>query len=162
MSGTMKRMVIIGFAAIALLFSCSSTKKDNKTCLDKNMKGLTLRWGGHNYKTHALSGYQIDSEARLYRFEKTKGDKEYKTTEIGKVKPRKICYLAGRVQQLFLKLQTLTAPGDSSNFIELINPATNFHQRAVWNVKFETYGSKEFRAVFDTLTSDYILKDKVD
>ncbi|MFC2130235.1 hypothetical protein ACFLSQ_02255 [Bacteroidota bacterium] len=151
MKRIMEIRLVIAVTVLVSMMGCGSlSDKIKSDCISQNMSEMTLRWGGHNYKTNHLAGYQIDANLNLYKFVKGSST-EYKTEEIGKVDNDRFCELLKTTKKLFIEIQALNAPGDSSNFVELINPGTNTNLRAVWNVRFKTHGSKEFRALFDSL-----------
>lgn len=139
------------FAAVFTIavMGCGTVSKSVKP--DCFIDDLILRWGGHNHKENILSGYQIDSEAFLYKFIKDSLHPNYNIEKIGEVDKDRFCELLKTTKKLFIEIQALNAPGDSSNFVEFLNPGTNTNLRAVWNVRFQTFGSKEFRALFDSL-----------
>ena len=145
------RLLLILFS-VFYLTGCGTLSETTKTnCINENSKDLTLRWGGHNYQTNSLSGWQIDGELNLYTFFKDSLNPEYKTEKIGTVDTVKFCELLKTAKKLFVTVQALHAPGDSSHFVEYIQPGTNTDLRAVWNMRFKTYGSTEFRELFDSL-----------
>jgi hypothetical protein len=154
----MKFIIIIAFSLMIISGCGSSTTTtktnqttENKSCINELTKESVIRWGGHNMKTQKLSGWQLDANSILFEFTKDGKDSEYKFKEIGKVDIEKFCELYRTAQKYFLEIQALNAPGDSSHFVEIINPITKTNLRAVWNVRFKTYGSQEFRALFDSL-----------
>ena len=139
---------------LALASACGTISDKTKTnCIDDNPESLILRWGGHNYKTGYLSGYQIDGKANLFSFEKKGSNSIYESIKIGNVNADRFCELLNSSKKYFVEIQALNAPGDSSNFIEYINPVINTNLRAVWNERFKTYGSREFRELYDSLNT---------
>jgi len=149
----LNKSVIILFI-VFFMVGCGTLSETTKTnCINENSKDLTLRWGGHNYQTNCLSGWQIDGELNLYTFIRDSLNPTYKTEKIGTVDTIRFCELLRTTKKLFVEVQALHAPGDSSHFIEYIQPTTNTNLRAVWNMRFKTYGSTEFRALFDSLNA---------
>jgi hypothetical protein len=148
----MKYIIITTVILSFIVSACGSSSDTTKeSCLNDSMKGMILRWGGHNYKTNYISGYQIDNKADLYKFEMKNSFEDAKTEKIGNVDEERFCRLLKDTKRFFIEIQALHAPGDTSNFIEFINPVTNTNLRAVWNARYKTYGSREFRALFDSL-----------
>ncbi|MFH1050557.1 MAG: hypothetical protein V1779_06450 [bacterium] len=150
----MQNKLILIILLILLFTGCGTVSETTRTnCINEKMKDVTLRWGGHNYKTNCLSGWQIDGELNFYSFVKDSLNLSYKTKLIGTVDTNKFCELLGTARKLFVEVQALYAPGDSSHFVEYIQSSTNTNLRAVWNMRFKTYGSTEFRDLFDSLNA---------
>jgi|GEM_PF-372173 len=151
----MYNKLIILLTTIIFLVGCGTVSQSTKNnCISDNTKDITLRWGGHNYQTNALSGWQIDGNLNLYTFLKDSLNPNFKTVLIGNVvDTNKFCELLTKTKKLFVQIQALNAPGDSSHFVEFSQPKTNTNLRAVWNMRFKTYGSTEFRELFDSLNS---------
>ena len=150
-------LILLAFSMIWLL-SCGSstptTKKNvSQPCNSEILKESIIRWGGHNFKTNNLAGWQIDADSKLYAFSKEGKNSEYKFKEISKLDSEKVCELFMTTQKYFLEIQALNVPSDSSNFVEFINYKTGTNIRAAWNVRFKTHGSAEFRQLYDTLES---------
>lgn len=150
----MKKIIVVLNLMIIFLFSCKTTDNSKPECLGNGkMDKVELRWGGLNYKKSIISGYKIDTKFKIYKMsQKGKNDK-LTFKEIGKIDPNKFCLLVNEAQSLFLKIQALKVFADSSNFIEFINPELHSSAKAIWNSKFKTYGSKEFRKLFIKLDS---------
>lgn len=154
----MQKVLIISI--MVLLVACGTTTKTTKTtCINEKMKDLTLRWGGHNYKTNTLSGWQIDGSLNVFTFIKDSLNPNFTTQLIGTIDSNKFCEILSKTKKLFVEIQALNSPGDSSHFVEYIHPSTNTNLRAVWNMRFKTFGSTEFRQIFDTL-NDLINNEK--
>jgi hypothetical protein len=158
----MNRFLLILFAfSMVWLLSCGSSTPTTKTnqvtvskpCNTAMMKDLQIRWGGHNFKTNNLAGWQINGESKLFAFAKDGKDSEYILKEISKLDSEKVCELFMTTQKYFLEIQALNIQADSSNFVEFINNANGTNLRAAWNVRFKTHGSAEFRQLYDTLES---------
>jgi hypothetical protein len=148
----MKLKILILIISFITFYGCGTlADKTKRTCLDEISEGMILRWGGHNYQTHYLSGFQIDGNAQLYKFTRINSNADYILEEISPVDTTKFCELLRTTKKLFIEIQSLNVQADSSQFVEYINPATNIHLSAVWNEMFKTFGSKEFRGLFDSL-----------
>lgn len=145
----MKVKIIILMVTI-LVISCKTSDVNNE-CVAGYLDSVILRWGGYNSKTNYISGWQIDGNYDLYEILRTESDKDYKLKKIGKVDAQRFCRMVKLTEKNFVKIQALNAPGDSSHFIQYINNKTNTNLRALWNVRFKTYGSTEFRNLFDSL-----------
>jgi len=150
----MRNKLSVFILSVLFVAGCGTVSETTRTtCLNEKTRDITLRWGGHNYKTNALSGWQIDGQLNLYTFLKDSLNPDYKTELIGAVDTNKFCELLKTTKKHFVEIQALHAPGDSSHFVEFIHPSTNTNLRAVWNMRFKTHGSIEFRELFDSLNA---------
>jgi len=158
----MKKLIAILNIMILFLFACSTINKSKPECLKNGkMDKVELRWGGMNYKKNLISGYKIDAKLNLYKISQAGKNKKIKSEKIGQIDGNEFCYLINKAQAIFLKVQALKVFADSSNFIEFINPELNSTARAIWNAKFKTFGSKEFRNLFIKLDSLIIKKKEI-
>ncbi len=156
----MKKIIAIFNILILALLACSTANNQKPECLKNGkMDKVELRWGGMNYKKNLISGYKIDTKFKLYKISQAGKNKQIKSKEIGEISPQIFCSLIKESQSIFLKIQTLNVLADTSNFIEFINPELNSTARAIWNAKFKTFGSKEFRDLKSKLDS-LIIKNK--
>lgn len=144
------KIKVILLSIIVMIISCN-TGKLSENCVAGYLDSVILRWGGHNLKTNYISGWQIDGNYDLYEIIRTGEDVDYRLKKIGKVDEQRFCRLVKLTEKNFVQIQALNAPGDSSHFVQYINNKTNTNLRAVWNVRFKTYGSAEFRALYDSL-----------
>lgn len=154
MRNTMKKTITILNILILFLFANCTTTNNKPECLKNGkMDKVELRWGGMNYKKNLITGYKIDAKSNLYAISQVGKNQELRSKEIGKITPQQFCSLIKEAQSIFLKVQALNVFADSSNFVEFINPELNSTARAVWNAKFKTFGSKEFRDLLSKLDS---------
>jgi hypothetical protein len=129
------------------LISCRTTPD----CISEKDRDLKIRWGEVFITQKVFDGYELDAEAKLYRnsgFTNIKGD-DLKL--LGNVDKELYCTLLLRIRDEFLKVQALNAPGDTSRYVEYIDPANNISVRALWNPRFKTYLSEGFRGIYDSL-----------
>lgn len=142
---------------LCLLFACggsSTALQKTKEARDCSLPNdLLIRWGVWNDSTGVLKGYELDANARLWRYTTSTKRSTYDRDSIGTIEKPQLCYFVDTVKKTFLAVQTLYAPGQISRYIEYQHPTANVNLRAVWNAKFQTHGSKEFRAIFDSLST---------
>jgi uncharacterized protein YceK len=150
----MKILIVVFAVAFVLVLGCGSSVNSTKTgkqCTGNTYKDAVIRWGGHNMLTNQLAGWQINAKGKLMQFKKAGRESDYEFTEFSTIDSNRFCKLLDTVQKYFLEIQALNAPGDSSHFVQFINSTTSTDIRAVWNMRYQTYGSREFRSLYDTL-----------
>jgi hypothetical protein len=146
----MKKIVLLLILIISALslYSCKTTEA---TCIKPQTKDQIIRWGEYNAKSGLVTGYQINTDFMIYRIKMEPPNKDYTLQEIGKIQPLTYCDMVEMIKDEVLKTQALNAPGEQNKFIEYTNPGTKVSSRNVWNVKFNTLGSKGFREIYDSL-----------
>ena len=70
------------------------------------------------------------------------------------------CKRLNTIIDTFSEIQSLYSPGTIGRSIEYINQKTMITKKAIWNPLFQTYGSKEFRAIYDSLMLTVSLKNR--
>lgn len=135
-------ILIFTFAA------CSSHKPD---CYHENNRDLTLRWGSFIAKTGKITGYQLNYDATLLKIGKNESKENFHDSLLTVIDGDKYCKFLIMTRDTILKIQALSEPGDSLNFIEYSDPPRNARMRAVWNPKNNTFGSSGFRLIYDSL-----------
>lgn len=138
-------IIVIGF----FLHGCAGTKT---TCINERTNGTILRWGDGDMASGSYSGYEIHAEdLGLYNAERSMGSQAMNMQRMDSVSAEFFC---GRLQEVigtFTSIQSLYSPGKTYRSVEYINTKTNIHKKAIWNPEFTTFGSKEFRAIHDSL-----------
>jgi hypothetical protein len=139
------------FSAICIFglmfLSCSHTPD----CITVKEREIKIRWGEVFINQKVFDGYELDANAILYRNSGFINSKSDDLKPIGNADPELYCTLLLRIRDEFLKVQALNAPGDTSRYVEYIDPANNTSVRALWNPRFKTYLSEGFRGIYDSL-----------
>ena len=143
----MKIVLFLSLIGLQLLISCSRTPE----CITTKEEDIKIRWGEAFINQKVFDGYEIDAKARLYRNSGTFNSKDNNLTLLGNADPELYCNLLLRIRDEFLKVQALNAPGDTSRYVEYIDPTNNISVRALWNPKFKTVLSEGFRGIYDSL-----------
>lgn len=145
--------------------SCSSVKQDDSATTKRTdctlPKQLLLRWGAWNDSLGVLKGYELDADMRLWKYTAYTNRNTYSRDSIGTVAKPSVCYFADTTRKAFLYVQTLFVKGPVSHFVEYNNPERDVALRAVWDARYQTFGSKEFRAIFDSLNTAYNVRTPV-
>lgn len=134
---------------LTILSSCGTVNL--APCVNKKFAELKIRWGEEDKKMGIIKGYEVDAYAKVYSIYKDGNSTGFHMKELIQMDASDYCQLMKKIQNEFIAVQALTAPGEVSRFVEMKNPAMMFEGRAVWNAKFETYLSKGFRAIYDSL-----------
>jgi hypothetical protein len=143
----MKLLALVVFIIGLSFISCSRTPY----CISEKDKDVKIRWGEVFISQKVFDGYQLDTKAMLYRNSGYTNSKTDDLILLGEVDPELYCTLLLRIRDEFLKVQALNAPGDTSRYVEYVDPANNISVRALWNPKFKTYLSEGFRGIYDSL-----------
>jgi hypothetical protein len=120
-------------------------------CIRPGMEQMKIRWGETIPGTGQITGYEIDSRARLFSVNKKDKTAGEEINKLGNVNPDGFCRSYQMIKAEIMRIQALNAPGDSSRFIEIISPATNLNFYAICNPKFSTVANKGFAAAYDSL-----------
>ncbi len=142
-----KAVLII--ASILVITGCKTVQ--TPSCISDKQKGLIIKWGDYDNEKREFVGHIMKTDTEIFSV-KSAGllgnyDKEASVSVAGD----DYCKILNNIRKEFLSTQTLNSPGDISRIIEFNNPATNVVLRAVWNPKFETFGSKGFRKIYSQL-----------
>ncbi|MBL7976257.1 MAG: hypothetical protein JNJ85_15175 [Candidatus Kapabacteria bacterium] len=159
----MKYVLSICVSICILMLGCGGTTsgvvKNNSgdvyrtNCITESTKDLLIRWGVYYDSTGTLYGYEIDANARLWRYVASTKKSNYERDSIGTVSASQLCFFKDTVRNTFIKIQSLFVPAKTRHFIEYQNPANQVSLRAMWDARYQTYGSKEFRSIFDSLNT---------
>ena len=141
------------FAAIAIFASCSTPDPVKKAaCMNERNRESIIRWGDFNPKTGATKAYQFTGTAIRAKYLRENSTSDAILRQEQPMTTENFCKYLSLTLRTFDTIQTLHAPGaDQARFIEYTNSITNTSARAIWNPIYQTYGSKEFRAVYDSL-----------
>ena len=148
--------------ALALFSACGSSSSLTKNCtavpqesdcIRPGMKDVRVRWGEWNDSTDVLTGYEFDTQGRLYKYSASPHSVKYLRDSIGTISKRSMCFYVDTVRKTFLRIQSLYVHAAAMRYVEYQNPDAQLSLRAVWDSRFQTYGSKEFRAIFDSLST---------
>lgn len=142
-------MRILILMTVSLFIGCTSTPK---SCINERTIGTIIRWGEGEMEKGTFSGYEMHAkELALYGVNRTDAKSTMSLTRMDSIESRLFC---GKLQEIvgtFTAIQSLYSPGKAYRSVEYINTKTNVHMKAIWNPEFATFGSKEFRAIYDSL-----------
>ncbi|MCX7936195.1 MAG: hypothetical protein RMK00_03955 [Bacteroidota bacterium] len=142
--------VLLSVAVVAVgLLSCRSTSPP--PCMVP--VGHVIRWGVWNDTTGMLSGYQLRWDGQLVRYSQHRDSPAVYIFDTLSIQiPRQThCDIALSLRNAFLREQTYVVIGPLSHYVEYNTPTATL--RAVWDARFETYGSRHFRGIFRWLNS---------
>lgn len=131
--------------------SCSTSGIDKASCLGERTRQTTIRWGNYDVKSGKMRAYQLNGSLELATVERESFNEQLEINNFGEVDGKIFCKWLDETINIFEEIQTLNAPGDEARFVEYSTTKTTV--RAVWNPKYQTYGSKEFRVFYDSLTA---------
>lgn len=141
------------FATLAIIASCTTPEPVKKSsCMNERTRETTIRWGDYNPKTGEMKAYQFTGSAIRSKYRRETTASEPVLSLEKPIAPEDFCKYLTLTLWTFDTIQTLHAPGaEQARFIEYSNLSSNSLARAIWNPNYQTYGSKEFRAVYDSL-----------
>lgn len=128
----------------------NSTEKTVR-CLNERTVKSTIRWGEYNPETGVFRAYQCGGDLQLKKISRESFSEQYKEQPISNVKESGFCTILTETVKTFERLPTLNSQGPISRFIEYSPAPSKDSFRAVWNPRFRTFGSKDFRAIYDSL-----------
>ncbi len=143
---------VCAVSLVGLVAACSSSQPDLPApdCVKAEDSLVLMRWG----TVHAdgrVEGHQLASSALLSAFEQADLKAESTSTPVGRLRDSSYCAMLAALRSTFLKEAALYNPGEESRFVELSDPPRHLYLRALWNAKYQTFGSKVFRALYDSL-----------
>jgi hypothetical protein len=122
------------------------------TCINERTLGTILRWGDGDMASGSYTGFEIHAEdLGVYNAQRSNGSETMNIKRIDSVNVDFFCTTLQNMIGTFTAIQSLYSPGKTYRSVEYINTKTNVHKKAIWNPEFSTYGSKEFRALHDSL-----------
>ncbi len=133
--------------------SSSSNQRFGDDCIKPNMRSVIIRWGTWVDSSTVLDGYEIDAQRRLFKYKASEYSVKYLRDSIGVVPAGVFCFYADTIRKTFVRIQSLSVHAPRMHYIEYQNPDANLSLRAVWDARYQTYGSREFRAIFDSLST---------
>lgn len=139
---------------ILLLIACiaSGCMSAPKTCISERTIGTIIRWGNGDMQNGSYKGYEMHAkELAIFAIERDNAQSGMNPKRLDSIDVPLFC---GRLQEIvgaFTAIQSLYSPGKTYRSVEYINTKTNVHMKAIWNPEFATFGSKEFRAIYDSL-----------
>ncbi|GIV49480.1 MAG: hypothetical protein KatS3mg038_0001 [Candidatus Kapaibacterium sp.] len=133
----------ISIAAVVFA-ACASTSPPPCTL----PPGHVIRWGTWLDSLGRLEGYQLAWNGTVTRYQQSiqSGQLRILDTLTVRIEPQTHCAVATDLRNAFVQHQTYVVIGPVSHFVELATPSAT--ARAVWDARFETYGSRHFRAIF--------------
>ncbi|MFM8840576.1 MAG: hypothetical protein ACKOFB_05695 [bacterium] len=142
----MKSLLIL---CACLLFGCMSAPK---SCINERTTGTILRWGDGSLESGTYKGFEAKAEnLGIFSIERSNVKESMKSNRLDSMDAKVFCMRLQEVVTAFTTVQSLYSPGKTYRSVEYINTRTNVHMKAVWNPEFATFGSKEFRSIFDSL-----------
>ncbi len=143
-----KLLVAAGLAS--LVWACGSSKP---ACLGPKMQRLEISWGDVNVKTNEISGYLLKTDRNIFEVKNENSGKYKIGNKAGKVDSDTYCRIMHLTRKKMLTAQTLNVPSETSRFVHYKNPDTKTDLRVIWNKNHENAGNKEFRALYDSLST---------
>lgn len=131
-----------------------------KKCLNERTVKSVLRWGEYDPETGVFRSYQCGGDLQLKKISRESFKEQYKEENLVKIEEHNFCNVLTETVKTFEKLQTLNSSGPISRYIEYSPAPEKDSFRAVWNPRFRTFGSKEFRAIYDSLMVMVPTKDQ--
>ena len=130
---------------------------DSKYKLTSDYKNFTLSWGYNNSKDSKLMGYRLYDNGRIDFYQQDKNTNKVVSDSITKIPMKRVLKILEYTNNTYLYTPALNEPGNECKYVELVKPSVKFYSKAQWN-EHNTYGSKTFRQLFDTLLTLIPLK----
>ncbi len=110
--------------------------------------GLRIRWGTWIDSLGILEGYQLEPSGTVVRYRQStqSATPTILDTLSTTIDRPTHCNVATSLRSAFVINQTYVVIGPLSHYIEYATPTATL--RAVWDSRYETYGSRYFRAIF--------------
>ncbi len=131
-----------------------------KKCLNERTAKSILRWGEYDPETGVFRAYQCGGDLELKKISRESFKEQYKEENLVSIEEHSFCIVLTETVKTFERLPTLNSSGPISRFIEYYPAPEKDPFRAVWNPRFRTFGSKEFRAIYDSLIVMVPTKDQ--
>lgn len=137
------RLISGAFIIAALLTACRTSPPP---CTIPT--GHVIRWGTWYDSLGVLRGYQLDERGIVSRYEQYIDSPTLRIldTLAVAIEPQVHCDVLASLRTAFLREQAYVVIGPVSHYVEYATPSATL--RAVWDSRFETYGSRHFRAIF--------------
>lgn len=137
-----------------LFWQCGTASTSSKPCVYSNTETM-IRWGLQDSLKN-LSGYELDAQGRVWKYSKLANSSTYQRDSVAQTSVDFMCFALDTTKKAFIKVQTLYYPGALSHYVEYVNPIGHVNLRAIWNKRYNTYGSQDFRFIFDTLQTHIV------
>ncbi|GIV53819.1 MAG: hypothetical protein KatS3mg039_0337 [Candidatus Kapaibacterium sp.] len=130
--------------ALLLIGACRSTESLPCTL----PADLRIRWGTWNDSLGVLDGYQLEPNGTVVRYRQSTQSATISTLDTLPVSIESTvrCSVATSLRDAFLQNQTYVVIGPLSHYVEYATATATM--RAVWDARYQTYGSRHFRAIF--------------
>ena len=151
----MKKILNLILLLIFILFSACSVH--NQSCISPAMKSIIIKWGDLNSKTGEIKGWQMDAKLNIQKLNQNSFKDSLILEKMAETNEENFCYFVKLIQDSLRSVQTLSVFTETSRFVEINNKDKNFQWRGVWNKEFDTYLSKGFRWIYDSLNAKLIV-----
>ncbi|MPM82030.1 hypothetical protein SDC9_129088 [bioreactor metagenome] len=121
-------------------------------CITSDYKDFTLEWGYDYADSPQIMGYQLDENGYILLYKQDRDTRVKSFDSLGRIEGDKICNILEQLNSEMLKMPTLNEPGKKLCYIILKKPNVGMLNRVIWN-EHNTYGSKGYRNLFDSLLS---------
>ncbi len=129
--------------------SCTHADTNMPSCINERTRQTIIRWGNYDVNSGKLHSYQFTGSLALATVHRLTYREQPVIDNIGAIKGEVFCKWLAKTIETFEDIQTLNAPGETARYVEYSSSKATI--RAVWNPKYQTFGSKEFRALYDSL-----------
>ncbi len=126
-----------------------SPAAEKADCVNERTRSAVIRWGDYDTKGGRLRAYQFNGALELSKVKRETMSEQPDVEKYATIEGQQFCKWFRKSLDVFEQIQSLNAPGEISRYVEYSTPKTTI--RAVWNPKFQTFGSKEFRMLYDSL-----------
>jgi hypothetical protein len=125
--------------------------KPLRKCITERTSKSIIRWGEYDPASGVTRAYQWGGDLQLKKLARENFKEQYTEETVLKTDEHSFCISLSETVKTFEKVPTLNSPGPISRFIEYYPAANKDVFRAVWNPRYRNVGSKDFRAIYDTL-----------
>jgi len=122
----------------------------SKYVLPSDYENFTLKWGYDETSDEKIRGYTLNSNGKIEFWQQTRTTKEIKKDSLTTITHGRLEKILTYTNNAYLYTAALNEPGKRCRFVELKKPKVNFYSKVTWN-EHNTYGSRLFRNLFDTL-----------
>lgn len=150
--------ILIPIISILCSGAGCSPAVEKADCINERTKPVVIRWGDYDTEGGRLRAYQFNGSLELAKVKRETVSEQPDIEKYGTMEGVQFCTWLRKSLDVFEQIQSLNAPGETSRYVEYSTPKTTI--RAVWNPKFQTFGSKEFRALYDSLMTLVPEKEK--
>lgn len=135
----------LAISLATLLFAACASSPPSPCTLPP---GHVIRWGTWIDSLERIEGYQLEWNGTVTRYQQSTQSGQIRILDTLEVyiEPHTHCAVATDLRNAFVQNQTYVVIGPVSQYVELTTATAT--ARAVWDARFETYGSRHFRAIF--------------